>query len=244
MNILVVGCSFSDGSGFNEPKGKVWHHHIPKTHNVTNLAVGGYSNYKIFVKVCTELLTSPHYDLVVVQWSSLFRLSLNKGLTIYENFTNFTLNGSTQGYDKFYDIWQKNFIHPRIELSEFLTLISALADFLKNQNSNYVFVKGSENFLNNLTQTDWRQCNNDFLDMVLHTSELPDWEIDQYYNLLRAQYQAMTKLTAEKWVNLDQQDWVSNMIDLADDKKHGGILTNKMYYDQFNNFIKTIGINL
>jgi len=244
MNILVVGCSFSDSSGFTEPTGKVWHHHIPKTHNVTNLSIGGCSNYKIFVKACTELLVNLNYDLIVIQWTSLYRLSLNKGLTIYENFVHLTLNSPTADYDKFYDIWQKNFIHPRIALSEFLTLISAMADFLTIRKLNYVFIKGSENFLNSLTYPVWHQSDDDFLDIVLHRSELPDWEIDTYYKPLRDQYDAMSKLTSARWVNLDQQDWFSNMVDLADDKKHGGVLANKMYYDQFNNFIKTIGINL
>lgn len=244
MNILVVGCSFSHNSGFDDPAGKVWHHYISDTHNVTNLSISGYSNYKIFVKTCTELLTNTHYDLVVVQWTSLFRLSLNKGLTIYENYVHLTLNSPASGYDNFYDIWQKNFIHPRIALSEFLTLVSSVASFLKMHNLNYVFIKGCENFLSSLTYKDWRQCDDDFLDTVMHRSILPDWEIEKYYTPLKAQYDAMRSLTANKWVNLDQQDWVSNRIDLADDKIHAGVLSNKMYYIEFDNFIKTIGINL
>jgi hypothetical protein len=244
MNILVIGCSLSDDSGFIEPNGKVWHHYIPKLHNVTNLSISGHSNYKIFIKTCAEILANSSYDLVVVQWSSLFRLSLNKGLTIYDNHVHLTLNGPTLGFDKFYDLWEKNFIHPRVTLTEFLSLVSALAAFLKLHNINYVFIKGSENFLNNLIFDSWRQCSDEFLDIVMFRTHLPDWEIDQYYTPMRKLYVAMTNLTVGRWVNLDHQDWFSNIIDVADDGAHAGILTNKMYYNQFNNFIKTIGINL
>lgn len=244
MNILIVGDSCSANSGFDSSEDKVWYHHIPKQHSVTNLSENGHSNYKIFVKATAELLTNQRYDLIIIQWSGLMRLNLHEGRSIYNNIATLTVDSGPAKFNKFYKTWRDNFLHPRIELLEFLTLISSMASFLKMHNLNYIFVKGSENFLDNLTSNEWNNCSDDFLDVVLHRHTLPDWEIEKYYLELRNLYVVMNNLTESRWVNLTQQDWFSNKIDLADDKLHGGVLTNKMFYNQVDNFIKTIGINL
>jgi len=245
MNILIVGCSFSDHSGFTEPAGKVWYHHIPKQHSVTNLSVGGQGNYKIFINTCTELLINGKYDLVIIQWSTLHRLSLNSGLSVYDKSINFTLSSpGDQQFEKFHSFWVDNFIHTRIDLSEFLSLVSALAIFLTNRNIPYIFIKGSDNFLTDLQHKNWKQCSNLFLDSVLSIHQLPDSEIDKFYTQLRSQFISVEKVSASNWLNLYGADWFSNCIDHADDNMHAGIETNKIFFDQVHNFIKSFEIYL
>lgn len=244
MNILISGCSYSDDSGFVDPQGKVWFHYINQDHTVKNLSLRGQSNYKIFTKVCSELLENPNfYDLVVVQWTTLFRLSLNNGSSIYDNPTNFTVSDN-KNQSKFHKLWTRSFIHPRIELLEFLTLISTMAIFLNSTNVRYVFIKGFNNDLSNLKNINWSNCDQLFQRLVLHKDELPDWEIDFYYTQLRKQYLAMTNLSQEHWLNLNTGDWFSNIIDTADDDIHAGILTNKRFYQQLKDFVTKIGLVL
>lgn len=245
MNILVVGCSYSAECGFVDPIGKVWHHYIPKIHNVTNLSVGGNSNYKIFIKTYTELLSNGYYDLVLIQWSAIHRLSLNNGLSIYDNPQNFTLcKPANRSFKKFYADWVNNFIHTRIELSEFLSLISSLSYFLNSKKIPYVFIKGVDNFFSDLNFNDWKQCSDKFLDSVLYRNQLPDWEINEFYYPLHNQFVLMKELSKTKWLNLTDKDWYSSRIDLADDELHPGIKTNELFYNQVNNFIKLVGIYL
>lgn len=244
MNILVSGCSYSHDSGFNDPAGKVWVHRINPDHSVKNLSLRGQSNYKIFTKVCAELVTNPNlYDLVIVQWTTLFRLSLNNGSSIYDNPVNLTLS-DVKNQSSFHKLWSNNFIHPRIEILEFLTQISVLASFLNSKNIRYVFIKGWDNDLSNLNHAHWSACDSVFQDMVLHKDELPDWEIDLYYNQLRNQYRAMLELSQDRWLNLNTEDWFSLIIDTADDQQHAGVLTNEKFYNQVKDYVKNFEISL
>ena len=243
MNILIVGCSYSHDSGFDEPNEKVWYYHISKTHNVKNLSLRGQSNYKIFTKACSELLVNNTYDLVIIQWTTLYRLSLNHGLSIYDNPVNFTLSDNKNS-SEFHKLWTSNFIHPRVELLEFLTLASTMAVFLKSMNVNYAFVKGFDNDLSNLKHNHWSRCDPLFQDLVLHKDSLPDWEIDLFYQQLTEQYLAMLGVSDEHWMNLHTPDWFSALIDTADDQIHAGVLTNKKFYNQLKDFVKTFDISL
>lgn len=237
MNILISGCSYSHDSGFKNPTGKVWHSHIPTQHVVKNLSLRGQSNYKIFSKACAELLVNQHhYDLVVIQWTTLHRLSLNDGHSIYDNPVNLTLS-DIKNRSKFHQLWTKSFIHPRVELLEFLTLVSTMAVFLNSMNINYAFVKGFDNHLSNLQYKHWVSCDDSFKDLVLYKDHLPDWEVDSFYQSLRNQYLSMLSVSKNHWVNLNQADWFKNIVDLADDGIHAGILSNKNFYNQINDFV-------
>ena len=86
MNILIVGDSLSHTCGFVEPEGKLWVSPLIGRHHVTNLSMPGQSNYKIFTKAMSTLSRNPTaYDLVIIQWSSLFRLTFNDNFSIYEH---------------------------------------------------------------------------------------------------------------------------------------------------------------
>ena len=245
MNILIVGCSYSADCGFVDPAGKVWYHHIPKSHSITNLSLRGQSNYKIFVKSCQELLDKNNYDLVIVQWTTLHRLNFNDGLSVYDNPVNLTLSTpKDSSLEKFHSIWTNNFINSRIELSEFLSLASTLACLLNSQNVPYMYVKMFDNFLTDLQVNDWRQASELFLESVLHSQELPDWEIDAFYNALCRQFAIMKNLSEANWLNLSSSDWYSSIVDFADDNLHPGVKTNEIFYNQIYNFIKTLGIYL
>jgi hypothetical protein len=245
MNILVSGCSFSAKSGFDDPIGKVWHHYFSQSHNVENLSVCGQSNYKIFIKACTELSMNPHYDLVLIQWSSLHRLNFNEASSIYENNNNINVGKVyDKSLQKIYDIWTRRFLHSRIELTEFLTLIMLMAHFLKSHNIPYVFIKAADNFLDELQQQTWQECSDTFLTEVLYKNNLPDWEVEKFFLSLKEQYTAMIAQTESNWLNLHTQDWFTKKIDLADDNSHAGIKSNKIFFDETYDFIKTLRIQL
>ena len=120
MKILLVGDSNSAGDGFTDPTGKVWHSLLDSKHSVTNLSVGGQSNQKILNKACTELFQNPSYDLIVLQYTSLFRLNFNNSKTVYENPENIVVSNYSTGeippiretpstLKEFHKIWIKNY---------------------------------------------------------------------------------------------------------------------------------------
>jgi len=247
MNILIVGDSVSDieHCGMLNARDKIWHSFIPAIHNITNLSMGGQSNLKIFSKTCIELIKNPnHYDLVIVQWTSLFRLSLNVGKSIYDNQVNLTVSSVDSKFKKFHQMWADNFCHLRIDLLEFLSYINVLATLLKEKNIKFIFIKTANNCLTELENSIWQECSSSFLENVLHLSALPDNVINGYFQELKSVYTSMVNLTSNHWLNLYTSDWVNMSCDYADDGKHPGLKSHKIFYTQFINFTKSLELQL
>jgi len=76
------GCSFTVGEGFPpEQRDEHIYDRLVSRHyffKAENIAVGGSSNYTIFMRSCQALL-SGQYDIVFTQWSALNRIWLHPG---------------------------------------------------------------------------------------------------------------------------------------------------------------------
>ena len=83
MQFTFVGCSFTVGEGLELEKSDTSNYvNLVGKHysaSITNLAVGGNSNYNIFITALNEILFNPP-DKIFVQWSALNRLWLYPGL--------------------------------------------------------------------------------------------------------------------------------------------------------------------
>lgn len=235
MNILIVGCSFSSGDGFSNPDGKVWSSLFDKEHVVKNVSLGGSSNQKIFNKACYELTIS-QYDLVIIGWTSLFRLNLNYADTIYESQINLVPEGIQPKEDKklksFHEYWCKHFVHGTIELTTWLTQIVTLSRILKERQTPYIFIKFVDNFLLDLQQLTWYDTSDEFKDIVLYKDDLPDWEIEEYFNKLKVLYNIVSKETENNWVNLKSEALYDIRVDVNEDLLHPGEESNKIYYNK------------
>jgi hypothetical protein len=81
-SVCFNGCSFTVGAGFPVEQRDLYIYDrlISKKFNFdrTNIAVGGSSNYKIFLRSAAAL-SSGHFDIVFSQWSALNRIWLSPG---------------------------------------------------------------------------------------------------------------------------------------------------------------------
>jgi hypothetical protein len=247
MNILIVGDSISsmDACGLESQLDK---HYIAKiesnNHQVTNLSIGGQSNQKIMHKICLEVSKNPnYYDLIIVQWSSLFRINLNKGDTLYDGSINFNMwkPNLEKRYNSFWSSWVKYFIHPRIEILESMTQLILLDQFLANQPTPYVFVKGFDNFFNDLKLKNFRMTSDDFKSNVLKFDNHPDWEIEQTYNELVFFYNIICKQL--NWLNLYSESWYDSRTDVAADNIHPGPQSHLNYYNSLESYINRLGLS-
>lgn len=252
MKILIVGDSISSLTmgrdiyqcGFIDPIDKNWASLIQHNNLTLNLSTGGQSNTKIFNNACLELIKNKNlYNLVIIQWSSLLRINFNEGKTIYQNEKNFTVDRAVPGYEKFHSTWANNFLHPRIALIEWMTQIIVLNNFLKQIQIPYIFIKGFDNYLNELKCIDWRLASDEFKSVVLHVDVLPDWEIDPFYSELKLLFDIMEIQTGANWLNLRELSWVDNKLDVADDNLHPGIVSHKKFFDSIITFVKTLGLD-
>lgn len=249
MNILVIGDSFSHYCGFDDPTGKLWLSPLIDNHTVTNLSWGGQSNYKIFIKATSELIRNhANYDLVIIQWSSLFRLSFNDNSKDYGNYGNLVIcNLSWTSDDElksFHKLWSRRFTHSIVEIEEFLLMVLMLDTLLKQYNKPYIFIKGFENFINELQHDNWQSCSEQYRKFVLNMDSQPDSELHKIHSKLKNLCDQLKKQSGTNWVNLDGISWFDQIGDRADDGGHPGIETNKLYYQQVINLATSIGINL
>jgi len=246
MNILIVGDSLSHTCGFVEPEGKLWVSPLIGRHHVTNLSMPGQSNYKIFTKAMSTLSRNPTaYDLVIIQWSSLFRLTFNDNFSIYENPVSCNLPGvSDNEIRSFHKTWSRRFIHGLIEIEEWLTMTLSLAKLIKQFNKPYIFIKTFDNFVNELHNESWKDCSEEYRKSVLHIDNHTDYELDSIHGKLRQLSVLLKTESLDSWVNYNDTCWYDQFVDLADDNSHPGIETNKIFYQQVFNFAKSIGINL
>lgn len=247
MNVLIAGCSISNPQASNFDDDYLDEHYTQriglKNNNVINLSVGGQSNQKILLKTCAEISKQQiKYDLVIVQWTSLFRLNLNKCFSIYENCCNITISGVSnqpKEVQKFWSIWCKNFIHPRIEILEWFSQIILLENFLKNKNIPYVFVKGFDNFLNDIHKENWQLTSDEFKLAVLRHDYHPDLEISHIYDEMLSLYNIIDK---NHWLNLPAEAWDDDVIDKSEDNRHPGPKSHNLYYNSLENYIKKLGL--
>ena len=244
-NILIVGDSFSHTGGFDDPTGKLWFESIRSKNNVNNeLCLDGQGNLKIFLKTCAELIRKPnYYDLVIVQWSSIFRIDINVNNTVYDNQTGMYSSGDSE-IDLMYRTWVSKLTHGRIELIELLTYINAMIKFLKDYGSPFIFIKTFENHFLDLSKNKWSDCSLDYLNAILHYNEIPDWEIEKFHNDLNYLYTAMQHASKDNWLNLFTGAWKDSCIDWSDDKNHSGVETNKQFGLSVIEHSRALGINL
>ena len=249
MNILIIGDSFSHHCGFNDTTGKLWWSPLVNNHNITNLSWGGQSNYKIFIKTASELIRKhADYELVIIQWSSLFRLSFNDNSKDYGNYGNLVVCNMSWTSDvelkSFHKLWSKRFTHGIIEIEEFLSLVLTVNTLLKRYNKPCIFIKGFENFITELQHVNWQHCSEQYQKFVLNMDSQPDHELNKTHSKLKELYDELKKQSESNWLNLDSASWFDQVQDRADDGGHPGIETNKIFYQQVISFAKTIGINL
>ena len=227
--ILIVGDSFSDRCGFDDPLGKVWWSHLGANYTVTNLSANGNSNAKIFMDAVSEV-TVHQYDLVIIQWSSLFRLTMHDSKSVYNNTVNFNVNASTDTiYQTFVNEWTRHFLHCRMELLTFLKQVTIAAEFLKLKKIKFLFIKTFDNFLDELVNQDWHHCTEEFKNSVLHYTDHPDYEITQLYSEIQNRYQYMLAVSEANWLNLHKDAWHASSVDLADDLCHPGVEQCKLF---------------
>jgi hypothetical protein len=243
-NILIVGDLLGHTNGFNDPAGKLWLDVFASRHEITNLSLGAQGNLKIFTKTIKELMLKD-FDLVIIQWSSIFRLNFNLSTSIYDNQVGCSCKKySHPELKSIYEDWIKNFLHGRIEITEFLTYILGLSEILNQRKIPFIFIKTFENYFSDLQKENWQDCSADYLDNVLFRQQLPDWEIEKFHLEMRQLYLLVENNCGRNWLNLDQLAWMDQMSDHADNGVCPGDKSCKIFGSDVVEFAKTLEIDL
>jgi hypothetical protein len=241
--ILFVGCSHTANSGFtteNQPKYH-WPWLISNHYDCyfQNAAIGGSSNDEIFYR-CSELLLSSKFDLVIVMWSSLsrkwvyFEKDNVDDFTIVNNGICKGLNSTDKDLRHYAKLHYSYFDNKFIDIKRWLLQTITLANLLLSSGTKFIFIKGSDNYINDIIKANFRYNGfemSDDLKKILDFDNRPDYYINEkLYNL-----KSLTAVAnQEYWLNFNSFAFSSKdyCIDLSDDSEHPGKLTNiKIYQD-------------
>jgi hypothetical protein len=242
--ILVVGCSFVEDCGFNEDNQLKFH--WPKLLSdyykcdLFNAGIGGSSNDEIFYRTI-QLITESWFDLVVVMWSDLGR----KWAYIEENnVDDFTIlnNGDIKGFvtnkdivNQYAKLHYTYFNNQYINLKTWLSQIIMLQTYCKHHNQPIIFAKGFENHVIDFNLVEY--CNGfiniDPIKYMFDFNNRPDDYINLKINDIK---RLMSQIDQASWINFNTPSFLTNAVDLADDQKHPGPISNKKFYQELVDF--------
>lgn len=268
--LLSVGCSFTAHSGFDQNIHKHWLPQFAKKYNfeLTNLGLPGCSNAEIFFRTVEAISTCADYDFVTVQWTSLHRLWVyhnDKNIDDYTMVNATGIGGLHSGSDHV-KIYQKlhhgYFGNEYVALKQWLLYTIALEVFLKSRNLKFVFIRGTENYLDTIPKISYNKNTgfensvlkpaqtdtigkddtttyfDDMFDTKNNTDVLVLEKLSDIQNLIK-QSQCLT------WLNFDSKPFtkIGPVDDRADDNSHPGPIANKNLFNQLTDYYAKLDNN-
>ena len=212
MKVCFNGCSFTLGEGF--PVGQrdqyIYDRLLSHRFNFesTNVAVGGSSNYTIFMRSANEIASNKH-DIVVTQWTALNRVWFYPGPDT-EFFTNDQRSPDYKYRDLYLNTNQKKTFcdtvllmnHDYNNILELIDYCNILTNLAKMNSTRLVFVNGILPWQDDLTKPltiDLASFLSDYTKSILDFENRGDDEIRKFFTKLQTKF---NKLEQSLWANL------------------------------------------
>lgn len=235
--ILYVGCSFTENCGFSGENIAQFHwpHLLAEFLDARyhNAGIGGSSNEEIFFRT-VETISRDKFDLVVIMWSSIGRKWVYFGDRNVDDYTMIN-NGVCKGFQsdhceikEYAKLHHGYFNNAYVDIKKWLCMILSLQEMLDRQETDFIFIKGFENFIHDFRsvtydqQQGFNQCVEP-LKQLLDFDNRPDWYIQQKISSIQ---QLMAKVNHDRWLNFHDSSFDDMAVDTADDGRHPGPLTN------------------
>ncbi len=244
MKILICGCSFSSGWGFDRGiKDKnIWPNILAKKlkAEITNCSLTGCDNTEIFLNALSAM-KDHDFDIVIVQWTSLDRIIMTPTA---QQVTMITAENPhpdlrNSDYKKFHRVF--------LELNGMLAhwnRFHKMVSILQNHDNVY-FVNGLIPWNDKLfdKNTTLEDCAKDeFLSSLLQLKSQwkPDggieseWIPEPIWNTIKTQTQT---LDLEKWINLFDNLQSIQIDQISDTDQHPGIQSQKLFANRIAGFL-------
>lgn len=255
MKILFGGCSTVQGAGlaglqkdpdnFTNIVGTVLGGHV------TNVALPGNSNERIFVETAEEMCKN-RYDLIFVGWTSFPRHVFWPGLELYECRRTLSPAGRERDYPikehngndiswtskKFRQIqeWFMMLTHDHYFVVDLCRYISILKNLANNQISQIYFLNNAapwdpgyfeqfDKFKDSAVRPDMLTS---YTNALLNSKNRDDDQINALFHKMGNDYQQAGNIQAPDWLNL-YQPFVRSTVDLGNDGLHPGPLSHRRY---------------
>ena len=247
MQFTFVGCSFTVGEGLELEKSDTSNYvNLVGKHysaSITNLAVGGNSNYNIFITALNEILFNPP-DKIFVQWSALNRLWLYPGLDtelslshiIKDDYVYRNMFYSKKELQKFTDTYHilNHDYHNILTLINYCNILTKIS---KNK-TQLIFINGllpwTREILSLDTMPDFSKNLSNYTKEILEFDSRDDIELIDFFTKLNKN---ILELPQSKWVNMFDS-MIKILIDFGTDGEHPGPKSHTLYADMIINYIE------
>jgi hypothetical protein len=240
-----IGCSFTVGVGLllekDDPNNYTNIVANNYNANITNLAVGGNSNYNIFITTLNEIVFNQP-DKIFVQWSVLNRLWIYPGPD-----TELTLSHTIKDDYKYCDIYYSkkqlqeltNAYHIlNHDYKNLITLINYCNILTRISDCQIIFINGllpwTQEISDKNTATNFSDNLSAYSKELLEFDTRDDDELNKFFSKLNV---AVTSLDKRYWVNMFNS-LQNQAIDLGNDNAHPGIKSHQRYADMIIKYIE------
>jgi hypothetical protein len=242
MKILVCGCSFSSGWGFDRGINdeNIWPNILAKNLHaeLTNLSITGCDNTEIFLNTISAM---HDFDLVIVQWTSLDRI------VVTPTSEQFTMITAENPHPDLNDIDYKKFHQIFLELNgmqahwnRFYKMVRILQKY-----DNVYFVNGlipwnHKLFDKNITLED--SAKDDFISSLLQIKSQwkpnlgiqSEWIPEPIFNKIKTQIQT---LNLKKWINLFDSLQSIKVDQINNNDQHPGIQSHQIFANRITEYL-------
>jgi len=266
VSVLFSGCSFVVGAGLAETSEKSKEHPGNFCNILTenlfgdktktnNIAVGGYSNERIFLDTVFEL-TQAQYDYIFVGWTSLHRYVFWMGLELYDSKRSFipgqpvsaltSHNGNDISWSQNQlESFQNYFLllnHAHYHIRDLISYVNILIDLAETKKSKIFFINdilpwdlGYFNY-NKFTEITPAQLT-EYSNELLNSDNRDDQEINALYHMMHQHYIEKGGIREEYWLNL-YQSFFNMRVDFTKDNMHPGYKSHKLFADFLTEQVK------
>jgi hypothetical protein len=235
MKLLVSGCSFSSGYGFESLPEKNWASQVAEQLGATlkNVACTGYDNTGICLNFL-EQITKEDFDICLLQITSIDRVILSpnwNGAQLVSSMLNIS-NGFLSNLE--YQHWFKKFalLNQHSEHWQRLLKFIHIVQNLSNQGKYIRFVNG-------LLDWDKELFNNPkeskFLNRLIDIDQLQDSDIPRLRKLVHSQTKS---IDLNLWINPFNNFDQLRVDRIANEDPHPGLKSHDLYAKLITNYLK------
>lgn len=211
--ILVVGDSFAKGHGLSLEKNdpKLWVNQLLTTlfdsPQILNLSKSGVDNQWIFLESANAIIRE-NFDVVIIAWSELSRLTMNVGLELYETQTIFAdkdinINPNMIIKGKWLESIGDNIKKIYNDHWALLNLVKYINILTSLRNNKIYFVNSlfsiPQNYFERKTMLDNLS---EFEKNIYNHGTRDDEEIKKIYDKVHDEYEYYGCIHNDKWLNL------------------------------------------
>lgn len=237
-NVLFSGCSFVEGCGLElgkeDPNNfcNVFSTEVFGTdYKLKNIGVRGYSNLRIFLDTCKELIDN-QYDYVFVGWSSYPRYVFWAGLEEYECKRNFIPGspieehkGNDISFDsKYMESLRDRFLlvhHAHYDILDIVKYIKILMCLAEQKNTKIYFINNichwDQDYFKVIEDKIIPSNLTKYTNNILNTDNRDDEQIEKLYKKMHQDYASAGGINESLWLNL-YESFSSKKIDTGTDK--------------------------